>query len=33
MEFQSHPFYESALEVLLLFLHKEKERLEVECHG
>lgn len=33
MEFQSHPFYRSALEVLLFFLFKEKERLEVECHG
>jgi TorA maturation chaperone TorD len=32
-EFHSHPFYRSALEVLLLFLRKEKERLEVECHG
>jgi TorA maturation chaperone TorD len=32
-EFHSHPFYRSTLEVLLLFLHKEKERLEVECHG
>jgi TorA maturation chaperone TorD len=32
-EFQSHPFYRSALEVLFLFLRKEKERLEVECHG
>jgi TorA maturation chaperone TorD len=32
-EFHSHPFYQSALEVLLLFLRKEKERLEVECHG
>jgi TorA maturation chaperone TorD len=31
--FHSHPFYGSALEVLLLFLRKEKERLEVECHG
>jgi putative dimethyl sulfoxide reductase chaperone len=32
-EFHSHPFYRSTLEVLLLFLRKEKERLEVECHG
>jgi TorA maturation chaperone TorD len=32
-EFRSHPFYRSALEVLLLFLRKEKERLEVACHG
>jgi TorA maturation chaperone TorD len=32
-EFHSYPFYRSALEVLLLFLRKEKERLEVECHG
>jgi TorA maturation chaperone TorD len=32
-EFHSHPFYRSALEVLLLFLQKEKERLEVEYHG
>ena len=32
-EFHSHPFYRSALEVLLLFLRKEKERLEVECRG
>jgi TorA maturation chaperone TorD len=32
-EFQSHPFYRSVLEVLLLFLRKEKERLEVECRG
>jgi TorA maturation chaperone TorD len=32
-EFHCHPFYRSALEVLLLFLRKEKERLEVECHG
>ena len=32
-EFHSHPFYRSTLEVLLLFLHKEKERLEVECRG
>jgi TorA maturation chaperone TorD len=32
-EFHSHPFYWSALEVLLVFLRKEKERLEVECHG
>jgi TorA maturation chaperone TorD len=32
-EFHSHPFYRSALEVLLLFVRKEKERLEVECHG
>ena len=32
-EFHSHPFYRSTLEVLLLFLRKEKERLEVEYHG
>lgn len=32
-EFHFHPFYRSALEVLLLFLRKEKERLEVACHG
>jgi TorA maturation chaperone TorD len=32
-EFHPRPFYRSALEVLLLFLRKEKERLEVECHG
>ncbi len=32
-EFQSHSFYRSTLEVLLLFLRKEKERLEVACHG
>jgi TorA maturation chaperone TorD len=32
-EFHSHPFYRSILEVLLLFLRKEKERLEVVCHG
>ena len=32
-EFHSHPFYRSALEVLILFLHKEKERLEVEDSG
>jgi TorA maturation chaperone TorD len=32
-EFHSHPFYRSALEVLLLFLRKEEERLEVEYHG
>lgn len=29
-EFHCHPFYRSALEVLIFFLHKEKERLEVE---
>jgi TorA maturation chaperone TorD len=28
-EFHSHPFYRSALEVLLLFLRREKDRLEV----
>jgi TorA maturation chaperone TorD len=32
-EFQSHPFYRGILEILLVFLRKEKERLEVECHG
>jgi len=32
-EFHSHPFYRSALEVLILFLNKEKERLEVEESG
>jgi TorA maturation chaperone TorD len=32
-EFHSHPFYRSALEVLLLFLRKEKEGLEVDCNG
>ena len=32
-EFHCHPFYRSALEVLILFLHKEKERLEVEDSG
>ena len=32
-EFPSYLFYRSTLEVLLLFLRKEKERLEVECHG
>ncbi len=32
-EFHSHPFYKSTLEVLLLFLRKEIERLEVACHG
>ena len=32
-EFHFHPFYRSALEVLILFLRKEKERLEVACHG
>lgn len=32
-EFPSPLFYRSTLEVLLLFLRKEKERLEVECHG
>jgi TorA maturation chaperone TorD len=32
-ELRSHPFYRSALEVLLLFLRKERERLEVKCHG
>ena len=29
-KFHCHPFYKSALEVLILFLHKEKERSEVE---
>jgi TorA maturation chaperone TorD len=32
-EFHPHPFYRSALEVLILFLNKEKERLEVEESG
>jgi len=32
-EFDSHPFYESALEILILFLQKERERLEVEESG
>jgi TorA maturation chaperone TorD len=32
-EFDHHPFYVSALEVLILFLQKEKERLEVEASG
>jgi len=32
-EFHSHSFYRSALEVLLLFLRKEKERLEVAYRG
>jgi TorA maturation chaperone TorD len=32
-EFHCHPFYRSALEVLILFLHKGKERLEVEDSG
>ncbi len=32
-EFHPDPVYSSTLEVLLLFLRKEKERLEVECHG
>jgi TorA maturation chaperone TorD len=29
-EVHCHPFYRSALEILILFLYKEKERLEVE---
>jgi TorA maturation chaperone TorD len=32
-EFHPHSFYTSALEVLILFLNKEKERLEVEESG
>jgi len=32
-EFHCPPFYRSALEVLILFLQKEKERLEVEESG
>jgi TorA maturation chaperone TorD len=32
-EFHPHPFYRSALEVLILFLNKNKERLEVEESG
>jgi TorA maturation chaperone TorD len=32
-EFHPHPFYRSALEVLILFLNKKKERLEVEESG
>ncbi|HUL20940.1 MAG TPA: molecular chaperone TorD family protein [Thermodesulfobacteriota bacterium] len=32
-EFHPHPFYRSALEVLILILNKEKERLEVEESG
>jgi len=32
-EFHPHPFYRSAMEVLILFLRQEKERLEVECNG
>jgi TorA maturation chaperone TorD len=32
-EFHCHPFYMSVLEVLILFLHREKERLEVEESG
>jgi len=31
--FHCHPFYVSALEVLILFLQKERERLEVEDSG
>lgn len=31
--FHPHPFYVSTLEVLDLFLNKERERLEVEGHG
>jgi TorA maturation chaperone TorD len=31
--FQPHPFYISTLEVVALFLNKEKERLEVEGNG
>lgn len=29
----AHPFYASALEILDLFLNKERKRLEVEDHG
>lgn len=29
----AHPFYLSALEVLNLFLNREKKRLEVEANG
>jgi len=32
-ECHGHPFYRSALEVLILFLQKERERLEVEESG
>jgi len=32
-ELHPHPFYRSTLEVLILFLNKEKERLEVEESG
>jgi len=31
--FHPHPFYVSALEILNLFLRRERERLEVEEHG
>jgi TorA maturation chaperone TorD len=32
-KFHPHPFYRSALEVLILFLNKERDRLEVEESG